>query len=898
MLGIIGLLFAYSPTRAAGGKIEGKITDEAGAPIAFANVLVEGTRWGAAANVNGEYVIANVPAGTYTLRTGAVGYRQKTERVSVTADGTTKQDFRLAVDVLRMEEEVVTGTITPRSKLESTVAISTLSAREISQANTRSTTEMLRYIPGFTRVESSGGEVNQNISVRGILGVEYVMFMEDGMPVFPTMHTFFMNADNLFRPDENIARMEVVRGGNSALFGSNTPGAIINFVNKTGGPQLGGVVKVTGATEGLARYDFNVNGPLAEDWRFNLGGFYRYDHGVRDPGFPGIRGGQVKANFTRLLDNGYVRASFKLIDDRNQFILPLPFRNPDDPQYVPGFSDYGAMNTNEGNHLRVPLPSGNGELELPLDDGLRTKAAWLTADVGFNFSDGWNIQNTAQLMQNDQGWNAILPFDVQRADDWATSTLNDLKSSGIVPANAQNVSYRLLFTNQFDATGKKLPFNTANGLIAPGGEWHVEKPISAFQNQLQLKKTVDENKFSLGLYFANYTQNNRWFFTDILTDVRDQPRFVDMLVDYRDPVTGQTNTIEVTKNGFRHFLSLYVNGSGQTTIFSPVAGAEIKLSNRLRADLGFRYEHDNFVQVSENRTNIDLDGNPKTIYDIENWGNGTFRHFDFNFDEWAGSIGLNYSLTDQTSLYVQGSRAYKMPALDEYLFPAEDQAKLFKPRHTVVLEGGVKYSAANFGLAANGFWGEIKDVAGQGAEVDPKTGATVWTLLPQPDARSYGAEVEFSATPTSGLNFLGAGTFLKPQTIEAAGAALTAGGIPSALLNLSATYTTSGLTFLADWHYVGTRDIINANYDPTLGKYTTYEKTGELKAYGYLNLGLAYKIPGPSINLSADLLNVYQSKGFEEGNPRLRAVGGRTSNLFLARPILPRRLLVSVSYQF
>jgi len=73
-----------------------------------------------------------------------------------------------------------------------------------------------------------------------------------------------------------------------------------------------------------------------------------YDHGVRDPGFPGIRGGQFKASLTRQLTNGYVRTSFKYIDDRNQFILPLPFVNPGQPQYVSGFSDYGAMNTNEG----------------------------------------------------------------------------------------------------------------------------------------------------------------------------------------------------------------------------------------------------------------------------------------------------------------------------------------------------------------------------------------------------------------------------------------------------------------------------------------------------------------------------------------------------------------------
>ncbi|MGH7456796.1 MAG: hypothetical protein ACRENG_35935, partial [bacterium] len=71
---------------------------------------------------------------------------------------------------------------------------------------------------------------------------------------------------------------------------------------------------------------------------------------------------------------------------------------------------------------------------------------------------------------------------------------------------------------------------------------------------------------------------------------------------------------------------------------------------------------------------------------------------------------------------------------------------------------------------------------------------------------------------------------------------------------------------------------------------------GELKAYNYLNLGASCKIPGQAITLSANLLNVTQSKGLEEGNPRLPGAGGR--NLFLARPILPRRLNVSLSYNF
>jgi outer membrane receptor protein involved in Fe transport len=284
---------------------------EGGNPIPFANVLVGGTTHGANANVKGEYFIENITPGTYVLRVSAVGYKTKTAEVTVKPGETATANFILSIDVLRMGEVVVTGSFIPLSKMKSSLAISTLSPRELTFSNPRSTTEMLRYIPGFTRVESSGGEVNQNISIRGILGVEYVMFMEDGVPAYPTMHTFFINADNLFRPDENIERVETIRSGSSSFFGSNTPGAIINFINKTGGPELSATLKATAGTQGLARIDFNVNGPLGDKWRFNFGGFYRYDRGVRFPGYPRIRGGQLKASVTRLLDNRYVRASLK-----------------------------------------------------------------------------------------------------------------------------------------------------------------------------------------------------------------------------------------------------------------------------------------------------------------------------------------------------------------------------------------------------------------------------------------------------------------------------------------------------------------------------------------------------------------------------------------------------------
>jgi hypothetical protein len=105
-----------------------------------------------------------------------------------------------------------------------------------------------------------------------------------------------------------------------------------------------------------------------------------------------------------------------------------------------------------------------------------------------------------------------------------------------------------------------------------------------------------------------------------------------------------------------------------------------------------------------------------------------------------------------------------------------------------------------------------------------------------------------------------------------------------------------GIGFKADFHFVGNRDIIDASYDSKQEIYTRYNDVGDLQAYHYLNLGASYAFPGQAIVLLADVLNVYQSKGLEEGNPRLIATGGNP--IFLARPILPRRFMLGIRYQF
>jgi outer membrane receptor protein involved in Fe transport len=874
-----------------GGTVAGKVTDEGGAAVSGADVAIEGTRLSAQTGGTGEYVIDNVPAGSQTVRVRMIGFRSQTSTVSVTEGGRATADISLARDPLQLQTMVVTATQTPRTNLDASVAVTTLSATEVERAAPRSTTEMLRYVPGFTRVESSGGEVNQNISIRGILGVEYVMFMEDGMPVFPTMHTYFMNADNLFRFDENIDRMEVVRGGASALFGSNTPGAIINYINKTGGDHFAGTMRATAGTEALGRYDLNIGGPLGNDWHFNAGGFYRYDHGVRDPGFPGIRGGQIKANVTRDLRNGYLRASIKHIDDRNQFILPLPLQNPSDPDYISGFSNYGALLSNEGLDLRVPTPTG--DLTLPLDNGLRTLATWGTVDIGLDLQNDWHFQNTAQVMQNYQEHNALVPGNIMTADAFVAS-LTNADGSPRAPAGS---SYQLLFTNHLDVAGNKETFDTPNGFVIPSIEWHVAKPISAIQDQLQLRRSFGKHTLAIGGYFANYTQDNHWNFTDVLVDARDNPRFLDLIINGTD---------SVTKNGFRNFLSTYANGTGSVSIASGVLGGEIQLTERLRADLGVRVEYDYYQQNSENTSKFDIDGNPATTYDNETFGNGSFRHFTRNITDWAGSVGLNYRMNQNWAFYAAGSRGYKMPELDALLnATAQGQVDVTEPKEVRSVEGGLKTQIGRGAVTLGGFYTEVKDIVGQGLEV--VDGVTTWVTKASPDNRSYGAEIEAVVNPVEGLLLQGNATLLEgelgsikggpnddPALIDSLsrreGVRLAI--VPTNLGNLAAIYTTRGpyaLQFKADFHWVGERFSEDATSRPL-------DNPAVLPAYNYFNFGAGFVIPNSGTRVTVDLLNAFQSKGLEEGNPRLSSAGG--APVFLARPILPRRLQVSVSYDF
>jgi outer membrane receptor protein involved in Fe transport len=335
-------------------------------------------------------------------------------------------------------------------------------------------------------------------------------------------------------------------------------------------------------------------------------------------------------------------------------------------------------------------------------------------------------------------------------------------------------------------------------------------------------------------------------------------------------------------------VSNYLNGSGQSTIVSGVLGGDFRVTPRLRASLGGRWEYDNYVQSSENASDFDLDNNPNTPYDNVTWGNGSFRHFTRSLDDWAASLGLNFALTPELALYASGSRGYKMPALDEFLGPqSQGQVDVFQSRTVQSTEAGVKYAQGSVGATVNGFFTQLKNQTSQGSVVDSVTGRTTWIITPNADNRSYGAEFEVFFSPMTALQLRGSATWLRAELGKGAGADIgqRLTGIPASIGNLSATYEVDRVRLLGDWHYVAKRVQNLAT------------NTG-LPAYNYFNFGAAYTLPGTNAaTIDFNVLNAFQSHGLEEGNPRIIS-GAGAANVYLARPLLPRRLTSSIRYNF
>ena len=148
-----------------------------------------------------------------------------------------------------LETIVVTGVPRRTTIMASSSSVSSVTLAEIEVSTPRSTAEAFRTIPGV-RSESTGGEGNANIAVRGLPvasgGAKFLQLQEDGLPVMQFGDIAFGNADIFMRLDSTVQSVESIRGGSASTAASDAPGGIINFISKTGENESGSVSTTVG----------------------------------------------------------------------------------------------------------------------------------------------------------------------------------------------------------------------------------------------------------------------------------------------------------------------------------------------------------------------------------------------------------------------------------------------------------------------------------------------------------------------------------------------------------------------------------------------------------------------------------------------------------------------------
>lgn len=218
---------------AQGGRITGKVTESAtGDALAGATVTVKGTNLGVVSAADGGFVLGGIPAGSQTVVVSFVGYGTLEKSVSVAAGQTATLDFALTESVMMGEEVVVSATRRPEKLTQAPAAISVITAKDLDQLASFNVGELASKIQGveFVRTGVNGVGLNArgfnnafNAKVLAMTdGRNSMMAGGSGLPV-GIMNTIIK---------EDIERVEVVLGPNSALYGPNAHNGIVNTITK------------------------------------------------------------------------------------------------------------------------------------------------------------------------------------------------------------------------------------------------------------------------------------------------------------------------------------------------------------------------------------------------------------------------------------------------------------------------------------------------------------------------------------------------------------------------------------------------------------------------------------------------------------------------------------------
>lgn len=224
---VSALILTSFTVSAQDGSISGTVKSD-GFGLSAAAVSIKKTTLGNATKDDGAYNIQNVPAGTYKIVASAIGFNASEKTVVLTAGQNLILNFQLGSTVSSLDQIVVTGTRTPKRRTNSPVIVNLINSKTLDQVIATSLSEGLKYQPGL-RIETDCQTCNYTqLRMNGLQG-GYSQILVNSRPIFSPL-TGLYGMEQI--PTNMIDRIEIVRGGVSALYGSSAIGGTVNVITK------------------------------------------------------------------------------------------------------------------------------------------------------------------------------------------------------------------------------------------------------------------------------------------------------------------------------------------------------------------------------------------------------------------------------------------------------------------------------------------------------------------------------------------------------------------------------------------------------------------------------------------------------------------------------------------
>ena len=263
---------------ATGGTVSGRVTTSSGDPIADVQVSLTDLRRSTTTDSSGRYTIADVPDGTFTVSFQRIGYAPAVRRI-VASGGNVTADVTMKESIVELTGIQVTASANATSALNSPQPTSVRSGDELRESQSPTLGETLQGVAGV-HSWSTGVGIGKPV-IRG-LSSNRVLVLDDGQRL-ETAQWGDEHSPNV--ETSNAARIEVIRGPASVLYGSDALGGVVNVVQKDLPETVEGHAFVRGNVS--AAYGSNNS---MEDGSFGLEG------GTHSIGFRGAFSGRTSGN--------------------------------------------------------------------------------------------------------------------------------------------------------------------------------------------------------------------------------------------------------------------------------------------------------------------------------------------------------------------------------------------------------------------------------------------------------------------------------------------------------------------------------------------------------------------------------------------------------------------------